>query len=218
MESIWIEVVLIAVAIVANGFFWAPRSRWCRRGRAGSPSSSTRGCRGRAGARAQRSRTPFSPPCRSRSPWWGPGRRGGRRHRGRSAEPLGRRLPVPGAARWAKAIALGVVIVSSPSCRWSSASSPEGAGAAATPSAWPASWRRLHLLSRLAAGPNRLLSLSTARSSPCWAAHAGQPPPVSEEEVKYLVREGVTHGVFEHHESELVQRIFDFTDARSARS
>ena len=71
----------------------------------------------------------------------------------------------------------------------------------------------LHLLSRLAAGPNRLLTLSTrAVLTVLGQRDAGQPPPVSEEEVKYLVREGVTHGVFEHHESELVQRIFDFTD------
>ena len=35
---------------------------------------------------------------------------------------------------------------------------------------------------------------------------------MSEDEVKYLVREGVSHGVFEHQESELVHRVFQFTD------
>jgi CBS domain containing-hemolysin-like protein len=35
---------------------------------------------------------------------------------------------------------------------------------------------------------------------------------VSEEEIRYLVREGATHGAIERHESELVERIFRFTD------
>ena len=39
-------------------------------------------------------------------------------------------------------------------------------------------------------------------------------PLVSEEEVKYLVREGVARGVFEGQEGDLVHRIFQFTDTR----
>ncbi|MGH7317127.1 MAG: hemolysin family protein, partial [Candidatus Rokuibacteriota bacterium] len=37
-------------------------------------------------------------------------------------------------------------------------------------------------------------------------------PLVSEEEVKYLIREGASQGVFEAHESDLVHRVFRFTD------
>jgi putative hemolysin len=37
-------------------------------------------------------------------------------------------------------------------------------------------------------------------------------PLVSEEEIRYLVREGASQGVLEHRESELVDRVFEFTD------
>jgi putative hemolysin len=38
--------------------------------------------------------------------------------------------------------------------------------------------------------------------------------PVSEEEVRYLLREGAAAGVFERMETELVHKVFDFTDTR----
>ena len=32
MDTIWVELILIVVSILVNGFFAGPRSRWCRRG------------------------------------------------------------------------------------------------------------------------------------------------------------------------------------------
>ncbi|HEX5529294.1 MAG TPA: hemolysin family protein, partial [Methylomirabilota bacterium] len=72
----------------------------------------------------------------------------------------------------------------------------------------PVAW-----LVRLLAGPGRVLT---------WASRLiltliGQPaapaaPLVSEEEVKYLVREGTAQGIFEAGERDLVNRVFQFTD------
>ena len=68
-------------------------------------------------------------------------------------------------------------------------------------------------LVRVLSGPSRVLT---------WAARliltvlglrdAPLAPVVSEEEVKYLVREGTAQGVFEPGERDLVNRVFQFTD------
>jgi putative hemolysin len=68
-------------------------------------------------------------------------------------------------------------------------------------------------LVRAAAWPGRILTRSTrAVLTLLGQRDAPAAPLVSEEEVTYLVREGATHGVFEHHESDLVHRVFQFTD------
>ena len=68
-------------------------------------------------------------------------------------------------------------------------------------------------LMRLLAGPGRALTWATR----LILVAIGQSrtlvtPMVSEEEVKYLVREGTTQGVFETGERDLVNRVFQFTD------
>src|SRR5512144_360124 len=68
-------------------------------------------------------------------------------------------------------------------------------------------------LTRLLAGPGRVLTWA-ARLILTLIGRADAPaaPLVSEEEVKYLVREGTVQGVFEAGERDLVNRVFQFTD------
>ena len=216
MESVWIEVVLIAVAIVANGFFSGSEIALV----SARPSrlAQLRDERVPGAERAlllKRDPDTFLATVQIAITLVGTlaSALGGATAVG-ALTPWIAELPVPGAARWAEAIALGAVIVvitfaslviGELTPKALALRNPERVACMVAPV--------LHLLSRLTAGPNRLLTLSTrAVLTVLGQRDAGQPPPVSEEEVKYLVREGVTHGVFEHHESELVQRIFDFTD------
>jgi putative hemolysin len=82
---------------------------------------------------------------------------------------------------------------------------PERAAAlVARPVAW---------LVRLLAGPGRVLTWATRLVlTVIGQANAPAAPLVSEEEVKYLVREGTAQGIFEAAERDLVNRVFQFTD------
>jgi putative hemolysin len=60
----------------------------------------------------------------------------------------------------------------------------------------------------LTASTNAVLRVLGQRSGESGAA------PVSEEDVKYLLKEGAAHGVFEHQEAALVHSVFEFTDTR----
>src|SRR6266403_1288141 len=68
-------------------------------------------------------------------------------------------------------------------------------------------------LMRLLAGPGRALTCAT-RVLLTALGQSGTPVAslVSEEEVKYLVREGTAQGVFEAAERDLVNRVFQFAD------
>ncbi len=73
--------------------------------------------------------------------------------------------------------------------------------------------RPIARIMRLLAGPGRVLTWSTRLILVAIGqSHAPGTPLVSEEEVKYLVREGATQGVFEAGERDLVNRVFQFTD------
>jgi putative hemolysin len=72
----------------------------------------------------------------------------------------------------------------------------------------PVAW-----LMRLLAGPGRVLTWATRLVlTVIGQADAPAVPLVSEEEVKYLVREGTAQGIFEAAERDLVNRVFQFTD------
>ncbi len=72
----------------------------------------------------------------------------------------------------------------------------------------PVAW-----LMRLLAGPGRVLTwASRLILTLIGQADAPAVPLVSEEEVKYLVREGTAQGIFEAGERDLVNRVFQFTD------
>jgi putative hemolysin len=73
--------------------------------------------------------------------------------------------------------------------------------------------RSITALIRAAAWPSRILTRSTrAVLTAIGQRDAPAAPLVSEDEIRYLVREGATQGVLEPRESELVHRVFEFTD------
>jgi putative hemolysin len=73
--------------------------------------------------------------------------------------------------------------------------------------------RPIQRLVRIAAWPSRALTGSThALLALLGQGDAPTAPLVSEEEVKFLIRQGAAHGVFERAETELVHRVFQFTD------
>lgn len=216
MESIWIEVALIAVAIVANGFFSGSEIALV----SARPSrlAQLHGERVPGAERAmalKRDSDTFLATVQIAITLVGTlASAVGGATAVEALTPWIAELPLPGITTWAEAIALGVVIVlitfaslviGELTPKALALRNPERVACLVAPV--------IHLIARLAAGPNRLLTLSTrAVLTLLGQRGAGQPPPVSEEEVKYLVREGATRGVFERHESELVQRIFAFTD------
>jgi putative hemolysin len=70
-------------------------------------------------------------------------------------------------------------------------------------------------LSRVADGVVSFLSASTrVVLRVLGLRHPAGVTPVSEEEVRYLIREGAAAGIFERTETELVHKVFDFTDTR----
>jgi putative hemolysin len=123
-------------------------------------------------------------------------------------------LPVPGARHWAEPVALGMVILTITYVSLVLGELVPKALALRNPErvacriAGP-----IRTLVRIAALPGRALTGSTrAVLKLIGQGEAPAAPLVSEDEVKYLVREGVSHGVFERQESELVNRVFQFTD------
>jgi putative hemolysin len=123
-------------------------------------------------------------------------------------------LPLPGVPQWAEPVALGLVILTITYVSLVLGELVPKALALRNPErATCLVARPVRALVRVAAWPGRLLTLST-RAILILLGQRDAPaaPLVSEEEVTYLVREGATHGVFEHHESDLVHRVFQFTD------
>ena len=123
-------------------------------------------------------------------------------------------LPLPGASRWAEPVALGVVILALTYVslvvgelvpKALALRNPERAACLVAP--------MLRASVRAAAWPSRFLTRST-RAVLAVLGQRGAPMPslVSEEEIRYLVREGAAQGVLERHESDLVDRVFRSTD------
>jgi putative hemolysin len=123
-------------------------------------------------------------------------------------------LPAPGARQWGEPVALAFVILGITYIslvlgelvpKSLALRDPERAACLVA--------RPIQGLIKIAAWPSRLLTLST-RAVLTLLGQRDTPaaPLVSEEEVKYLVREGVLHGAFERQESELVLRVFQATD------
>jgi putative hemolysin len=216
MDTIWIEVLLIAVAIVANGFFSgseiavvsARPSRLAQLRDEGVPGA-------QRAIELKREPETFLATVQIAITLVGTlASAVGGAAAVEALTPWIARLPVPGAERGAEPVALGAVIllitfaslvIGELTPKALALRNPEGVACLVAPA--------LHSLARLAAGPNRMLTLSTrAVLRLLGRREAASPPPVSEEEVKILVREGAAQGVFEHHEAELVRRIFAFTD------
>jgi putative hemolysin len=216
METTWIEIVLIAVAILANGFFAGSEIALvsARPSRlAQLRDESTRGAR-RALALKQEPET-FLATIQIAITLVGTlASAVGGAAAVEALTPWLQQLPVAGAERWAEPVALGVVIlvitfaslvVGELTPKALALRDPERGACLVAPV--------IHWLVRVTAGPGRVLTLATRAVLALLGQRDAPPAPlVSEEEVKFLIRQGAAQGVFERQESELVQRVFQFTD------
>jgi putative hemolysin len=216
MEAIWLEVVLIVVAIIANGFFSGAEIAMVSARPTRLIQLRDEGVPG-----AQRAldlkRTPETFLATVQIAITLVGTLASAVGGATAVEALTPQLaalPVPGAERWAGPVALGVVIVvitfaslviGELAPKALALRNPERVACSVAPA--------LHVIARLATAPNRVLTLATQAVLRLLGQRAAAaPPPVSEEEVRILVQEGAAQGIFEHHEAEFVRRIFAFTD------
>ena len=214
MESIWVELVLIAVAILANGFFAGSEIALvsARPSRLGQLRE--QGVRGAETALALRERPEtFLATIQIAITLVGvlASAVGG----AAAVAVLTPWLVEYGVSEaWARTLALGAVILVITYCsliigelvpKAVALRNPERiAGVVARPISW---------LSRLSAAPVRLLTASTRAVLRLLGLGRFQESPfVSEEEVRYLVTEGAAKGIFEPVERELVQNVFEFAD------
>jgi putative hemolysin len=121
---------------------------------------------------------------------------------------------MPGARQWAEPVALAVVILTITYVSLVLGELVPKSLALRDPERVACRVARpIQAVVRAAAWPGRGLTRSTrAVLTLLGQREAPAAPLISEEEVKYLVREGVSHGVFERQESELVHRVFQFMD------
>jgi putative hemolysin len=123
-------------------------------------------------------------------------------------------LPVPGARVWGEPVALGVVILAITYVSLVLGELVPKALALLDPERAACRVARpIGALIRAASWPSRILTRSTrAVLTVIGQRDAPAAQLVSEEEIRYLVREGASQGVLEHRESVLVDRVFEFTD------
>ena len=216
MESIWLEIVLISVAILANGLFSGSEIALISARPARLSQLKGEGVRGAATALAlKREPEAFLATVQIAITLVGTlASAVGGAAAVEALTPGLRSLPVRGADSWAEPVALGLVIlvityvslvIGELVPKAIALRNPERAACLA---AGP-----LQAFVRAAAWPGRALTRSTrAVLAVLGQRDAPAAPLVSEEEIRYLIREGVTHGVLQRHESELVERVFRFTD------
>ena len=123
-------------------------------------------------------------------------------------------LGIPGLDRWAAPVALGVVILAITYLSLVFGELVPKSIALRDPErlaslvAGPISW-----IGRLSSWPVAVLTASTnATLRLIGLGRAAESPFVSEEEVRYLVSEGASQGIFEKIEAELVHNAFEFAD------
>lgn len=216
MESIWIEAVLILVAILANGVFAGSEiavvsARSSRLGQLRDEAA-----RGAVAAlEIKRHPEPFLATIQIAITMVGTlaSAVGGAAAVG-AVTPWLRELPVPGAERWAATAALAFVILIITYLSLVLGELTPKALALRDPErmaclvAGPMRW-----LIGVASGPARVLTWSTRLVLAALGQRDAPPPPaVSEEEIKLLIREGAAQGVFERRESDMMQRVLRFTD------
>jgi putative hemolysin len=215
VETIWLELVLIGVAIVANGFFSASEIALVSSRTSRLVELQGQGVAGAARALAlKRAPDRFLATIQIAITLVGTlaSAVGG----ATAVEALTPWLAGLGAGGWAAPLALALVIlvityvslvIGELVPKAIALRNPERVACfAAGVIAW---------LSRVVGGVVTVLSGSTRAVLRLLGLHApAGTVPVSEEEVRYLLREGAAAGVFERTETELVHKVFDFTDTR----
>jgi putative hemolysin len=216
VESIWLEIVLIAVAIAANGFFAGSEialvsSRPSRlaqlrdeRIAGAAVALDLRQAPDRLLATIQIAITLVGTLASAV---------GGAAAVG-ALRPWLESLGLPGATQWAHPVALGLVILGITYASLVIGELVPKAIALRDPERIAS--RVAPVLRGIAAAAGPLVTLLTRSTNLVFRivglVGTPTPPPVSEEEVRYLVREGTARGVFEPVEQELVQNVFEFAD------
>jgi putative hemolysin len=213
MDSIWIEVVLIAVGILANGFFAGSEIALisARTGRL----AQLREARVAGAATAmQLKESPDTFLATIQIAITAVGTLASAVGGAAAVEALTPSLVAYGLGRWAEPLALTLVIVvityvslviGELTPKAVALRNPERLAALVAPT--------IAVIARMSSGLVRLLTASTNGLLRAAGLGASQTSPfVSEEEVRYLVREGAAKGIFEKVEEELVHNVFEFAD------
>ncbi|HLF49638.1 MAG TPA: hemolysin family protein [Methylomirabilota bacterium] len=213
----WIELLLIAVAILINGFFAGSEIALVSSRISSLAEMRQKGVRGAATAfRLKESPQAFLATIQIAITLVGAlaSAVGGAAAIERLT-PVLEKAPLPGAPTWAEPVALGIVIlaitylslvVGELTPKALALRHPERLACAMAPLVAGLTRAFASVVRVLTASTNvvlRLLGQGKAQESPF----------ISEEEVKYLVREGAARGVFEKVEEELVHNVFEFADA-----
>ena len=216
MDGIWVELILIGVSIVANGFFAGSEIALVSARPSRLAELRARGLSGAAAAEAlKRDPERFLATIQIAITLVGTlASAVGGAAAVDALQPWLAGLDLPGARGWSGPVALALVVLlitfaslvlGELTPKALALRNPERSAAlVARPIAW---------LVRAVAVPGRVLTWSTRIVLTLIGMRDVPPAPlVSEEEVKYLVREGASIGVFEPQESDLVHRVFRFTD------
>ncbi|HSE04013.1 MAG TPA: hemolysin family protein [Methylomirabilota bacterium] len=216
MDGIWIELILIGVSIVANGFFAGSEIALVSARPSRLAALRDQGLTGAAVAtELKRDPERFLATIQIAITLVGTlASAVGGAAAVAALQPWLASLDLPGAHRWSGPVALGIVILLITFFSLVLGELTPKALALRNPERWAARVARpIAWLVRALGLPGRILTRSTRLVlTLIGQGDAPQAPLVSEEEVKYLVREGASQGVFEPQESDLVHRVFQFTD------
>jgi putative hemolysin len=216
MDGIWIELILIGVSIIANGFFAGSEIALVLARPSRLAELRDQGLSGAAVAtELKRDPERFLATIQIAITLVGTlASAVGGAAAVDALQPWLTSLALPGAPRWSGPVALGCVILLITFFSLVLGELTPKALALRNPERWAARVARpVAWLVRAVAAPSRILTRSTRIVLTLIGQRdAPQAPLVSEEEVKYLVREGASQGVFEAQESDLVHRVFQFTD------
>ncbi|HEY7869045.1 MAG TPA: DUF21 domain-containing protein, partial [Methylomirabilota bacterium] len=211
MEGIWIELILIAVAIIANGYFSGSEIALVSARPSRLAELRAHGISGAGVAEAlKREPEKFLATIQIAITLVGTlASAVGGAAAVDALQPWLAGLDLPGAPRWSGPVALGLVVVVITFASLVLGELTPKALALRNPERWAARVARsIAALVQLLAVPGRILTWSTRMALTLIGQRdAPSAPPVSEEEVKYLIREGASHGVFERQESDLVHRV-----------
>jgi putative hemolysin len=216
MDDIWVELVLIGVSIIANGFFAGSEIALVSARPSRLSQLKSEGVAGAAGA-AKLKQEPDRFLATIQIAITVVGTLASAVGGAAAVEALTPGLQgsgLPGAATWGGPVSLGIVVLLISFASLVIGELTPKALALRNPERWaatvasPIAW-----LVRMLSGPSRVLTWATRLILTVLGLRdAPIAPVVSEEEVKYLVREGTVQGVFEPGERDLVNRVFQFTD------
>ena len=216
MDGIWIELILIGVSIIVNGFFAGSELALVSSRSSRLAELRGKGISGAAVAEAlKREPARFLATIQVAITLVGTlASAVGGAAAVDALQPWLAGLALPGAQRWSGPAALGLVVLLIAFFSLVLGELTPKALALRNPEAWAAVVARpIAWLVRALDAPGRVLTWSTRMVLIAIGLRDTPPAPlVSEEEVKYLVREGASQGVFEKQESDLVHRVFQFTD------